>query len=134
MLSTQHGGTRPYPRLIKIVLIAVALLALAIVSWAFIRGNGGIDTGTYQLVRLDNGESYIGKLSGLGGAYATMNTPYIYKEPAGGQNADRNNAEIQLLRVSSVSGDLRIATSKIVYWGNLSKEGRVMSAIKNADK
>jgi hypothetical protein len=113
-----------YGLIVIVVVFAIALL------WAVLRGNG-INGDTYQLIKLSNGESYVGKLSGLNSEYATLNTPFIYQEPEG-QSGGANNGEIQLLRVSSVDGDLRIATDKIVYWGNLSKEGRVVNAIKSA--
>lgn len=117
----------------KVTLLAAALVVAVLIVLAVTRGSAGIDSGTYQLIKLSNGESYIGKLQGISGDYATLGTPFIYKEPASGQGENANN-EIQLLRVSSVEGDLRIASDKIIYWGNLPKEGRIVNAIKSADK
>lgn len=113
--------------------LLLGVILVAAVIFTVLRLNNGIESDTYQLVRLDNGESYIGRLSGLDDKYASLAMPLIYKEPAGGQAATDKN-EIQLLRVSSVNGDLRIATDKIIYWGNLPKEGKVVNAIKSADK
>lgn len=124
----RFGDSLPVKRLILIgVVMLIAILGYIVIT----RGNGGISGNTYQLVKLNNGESYIGRLSGLDREYATLNSPFIYQEPEG--NAQGENAEIQLLRVSSIDGDLRIATDKIIYWGNLPKEGRVVNAIKSAE-
>ena len=116
------------------LLILAGIVIIGAVIFGIVRSGSGIKGDTYQLIKLESGESDIGKLSGVTDAYATLGSPYIYKEPAGGQAANADTNEIQLLRVSSVDGDLRIATNKIVYWGNLPKEGRVVNAIKSAGK
>lgn len=117
----------------KWLLPTLGLAAIIIGAVVFLRLNNGIDANTYQLVRLDNGESYIGRLSGLGDEYVTLSSPFIYKEPTQGQAADAGNNEIQLLRVTSVDGDLRIAADQIIYWGNLPEDGKVVSAVEKAD-
>lgn len=132
--SKDNTKMKPSTLLVVGIVVIAALLAFGLYKILTPK----IDTGTYQLIRVESGESYVGKLSHANADYIELNDVYVYEantenKPEGENNqaAANNDDNLTLLPVSSIKGTMYVSRQKVVYWGNLSNEGPVVNAIKS---
>lgn len=138
MADEKKARTGVAPTKLWAAVIAALALALAILLYMIM--NPTVDRSTYQLVRVESGESYVGKLSNVHKDYIELNDVYVYQVPGddkAGQAPDTKQPEtangdnLTLLPVSSIKGTMYVSRNKVVYWGNLSSDGAVVNAIKS---
>jgi len=146
-------GCRCYSIIAYVVLVLIVIfsgLKLWMISYQF---NKSMDNKTYQVVFLDNGESYFGKLSSIGFKKYKLNDVYYLKQfPKQQETADENatteNAATETDATADVSGDYEvrliklgeqefykptdtmiISSEHIIYWENLQPSSEVMDFI-----
>lgn len=124
-----------------LVAIAIALIVIAIlVGTSLLRGNtlvnGVPDENKYQVVFLQNGQAYFGKLAGLGSAYVTLSDVYTVDQaqvsPAPGATP---GPSLQLVKrgdnnLLKPEDPMRISSDQIISWENVGDDSEVVKAIK----
>ncbi len=147
--TTQTSGARRAADLLDIntrgalVAIAIALLAIAILIGTQVFQGSAIgnapNSKKFQAVFLTNGQVYFGKLSGLGGSYATLSDVYYIQSgaqqgAAGASPAPSAQPNLSLVQLGQeIHGpekQMQIAASQIVFWEDLKDDGKVVQAIK----
>lgn len=124
-----------------LIAIAIALLAIAILIGTQVFQGSTIgnspNSKKFQAVFLTNGQVYFGKLSGLGGAYASLNDVYYIQSGApqpGASPAPSAQPNLSLVQLGQeIHGpekQMQIASSQIVFWEDLKDDGKVVQAIK----
>lgn len=123
------------------LIVIAAMLKIGILNWQY---NNVIDDNTYQVVFLDNGESYFGKLEGLGfKTYRLSNVYYLKYFPKTQQTQDASNTnannnddyELKLIRLGDQefykpNNEIIINKDKIIYWENLQSDSEIMNLLK----
>jgi hypothetical protein len=117
-----------------LIFVAVIALCVGFFAWQYFRSpSRGIDTSRYQLVTLQSGERYIGKLSGLGDSYATLKDVYYQQTNTPTANASDKSTEITVVRLSDSiakpDNTMHIAKGTITHWENLSSDSKIVQAI-----
>jgi len=125
--------------IVLVLIIIVAGIKIGLLNWQY---NKVINENTYQVVFLDNGESYFGKLESLGfKTYRLSNVYYLKYFPKTQQTEDANNAnvnsdnyELKLIRLGEQefykpNNEIIINKDKILYWENLQSDSEIMDII-----
>lgn len=121
------------------LIVIFAGLKIAILNWQY---KNIIDKNTYQVVFLDNGESYFGKLESLGfKTYRLSNVYYLKYFPKTQQTEGESTAstnpddyELKLIRLGEQefykpNNEIIINKDKILYWENLQKDSEIINLI-----
>lgn len=127
-----------------LVAIAIAVIVIAIlIGTAVLRGNQVVnklpDKDKYQAVFLTNGQTFFGKLTGLGSAYVTIEDAYrlqaAQSTPSPGATP---GPQFSLLDTEkSIEGpedSIQVASDQIIFWENLKGDSKVVEAINQAKK
>lgn len=112
------------------ILLAAILLGLALF---LTMSTTAIQRDTYQLVKLSNGETYIGKLANTNGDFLTLNDAYHHTTEAGEAEGENSNITITKLSatVAKPEDTIHIAKEQIMYWENLQEGSKILDAITN---
>ncbi|MBI2410282.1 MAG: hypothetical protein HYV32_00095 [Candidatus Kerfeldbacteria bacterium] len=127
-------------------LIGLAMLLFIFVVFWFMgqrktaQVNESIDTSTYQIVTLDSGRSYFGKLSGLDEEYILLANAFFLKanEPQLDENGEAIEPEegdlpFTLQRIGNQvyepTDDVYLKSEHVLSWQNLNKDSSVVTAI-----
>lgn len=114
------------------VFVVLVLIGITVI-WKFSTdARAGVDASKYQIIELTTGESYIGKLSHLQGAYVDLTNVYYQ------QTQPSSSQQVTVLKLSdSVAkpeNAMRIARDKIVHWENLSADSKIVEVINSDQK
>lgn len=127
---------RKLPRLVVLPVVAVVLLGF-VAAWLWLIPHGQrIDGSTYQVVYLDNGTAYFGKLQNTSGDYLVMTSPYTAQDVKAPDGSESDAAETQttLLPVKSqVYGpqdSIALRAEKVLFWQNLDERSKIVQAIE----
>jgi hypothetical protein len=123
--------------IVLVLIIIVAGAKLYLLNWKF---SNLIDNQTYQVVFLDNGESYFGKLEYLGYKTYRLTDVYYLKyfpktQQTETEEASQDNYELKLIRLGEQEfykpvNTIIINKDNIIYWENLQTDSEVMNIIK----
>lgn len=97
-----------------------------------------IDPSTYQVVTLDNGKTYFGKLRFLNNDYVLLEDVYFLKpsweEEGTAETTEETTIALQHIRnqLYEPADDLYIRSEDITSWQNLQRESRIVKAIKES--
>ncbi|MFZ1458609.1 MAG: hypothetical protein WAT17_01900 [Candidatus Saccharimonadales bacterium] len=128
------------PRITRRTLSILAIVALAVgaVAWAYTTSPKGqsIDTSTYQVVYLTNGQAYFGKLENTSGEYLVIRSPYSAQSVQSEQKAGEvTTPTTTLLRVrDQVYGpedSIAIRTETVAFWQNLRDDSKITALLKS---
>ncbi|MFZ1360713.1 MAG: hypothetical protein WAS27_01620 [Candidatus Saccharimonadales bacterium] len=137
----------PVVKRVLIALLATLIIIVTIVAgwfiWSQVRGSGptAIDTDKYQAVLLTNGESYFGKLTPLNNDFMRLTDVYYLKPQSEDKTTDDNSQQkttadssFQLIKfggeVQGPEDEIIVAVKQIIYYENLSPDGKASQAIK----
>lgn len=110
------------------------ILVISLILWQ--QTDRAIDSSTYQVVMLDNGKTYFGRLSGLSRDYVLLQDVYFIKpsweEEAVGEKAVETNIALQRIRnqLYEPVDDMYIRSDYIINWQNLRSDSQVVTAIQ----
>lgn len=123
------------PKLVVLPLVAVLLVGF-VLAWIFLIPHGQrVDSSTYQVVYLDNGQAYFGKLQNTSGEYLVMTSPYTAQDVKAPDQTDseKDSTQTTLLPVKSqVYGpqdSIALRAEKVLFWQNLEKNSKITQAI-----
>lgn len=97
-----------------------------------------IDSSTYQVVTLDNGKTYFGKLRFLNNDYVLLEDVYFLKTSFEEEETEEADAgtTIALQRIRNQlyepADDLYIRAEDITSWQNLQRQSRIVQAIEES--
>lgn len=124
------------------VAIAIGVLVIAmLIGTAVLRGNNVVnkvpDKNKFQAIFLTNGQTFFGKMTGLGSAYVTISDAYrIQQATASPTPGDTAAPQFSLVDTEkSLEGPedtLQLASSQILFWENLKDDSKVVDAIKKS--
>lgn len=113
---------------VVVLLVAVGFIVKVGVDWSV---SQRIDTSAYQVVYLNNGQAYFGKLQNTGGDYLVMKSPYTAQSVK--DSTSTTDATTTLLRVrDQIYGpqdSIAIKSSQVAFWQNLRSDSKVSTAI-----
>lgn len=116
--------------LVTVIIITFAAIGIINVMWATPR----LDSSRFQVVFLDDGKVFFGKLKNTPGAYITLEEAY-YTRTTQSTDGKTSADQTALVKVGSESygpdNSLQIARAKILFWQNLRDDSDVTRAIKN---
>lgn len=125
--------------IVLVLIVIVSGIKIGLLNWKY---NKAIDSNTYQVVFLDNGESYFGKLESLGfKTYRLTHVYYLKSFPKTQQtdeqdtnNTNGDNYELKLMHLGEQefykpNNEMIINKDKILYWENLQSGSDIMSII-----
>lgn len=129
-----------YKYSIGVTVFFVVILGVVFARWQQTTGtifpDRAIDSSTYQVVMLDNGKTYFGKLSGLGSEYVELKDVYFIKpswEEAAEEGEEvETNIALQRIRnqLYEPVDDMSIRSDHIISWQNLREDSQVLEAIQ----
>lgn len=128
--------------LVLVLIIIFSGLKLALLNYQHTRL---IDKSTYQVIFLDNGESYFGQLENIGFKNYRLTNVYYLKyattqqeQITALQSTDNsaNNYELKLIHLGDQEfykpySEMIINKDKIIYWENLQPDSEVMKFIES---
>lgn len=124
--------------IIVLVIIAVSLIRTQPTSGAM---KGEIKKDQYQAVFLTNGQVYFGKIRDLTNESLKLEEVYYLQVQDPVQPADKNKQQSQNLSLLKLGGEIHgpedkmiITREQTLFWENLSNDGKVVAAIKQAKK
>ena len=131
------GARRPQYRFTRRkMIVAAAIIVALIAGWfglqAFLhRNEQQIDRGRYQVVFLEDGKVFFGKLQNTQGAYLTLTKAYYTQGQ--GDGSDTASANVKLVKVGDETygpeSTMSIQTNKVLFWQNLKADSKVTKAI-----
>lgn len=137
--SRSHSDIGDGKKLAVILAVVAVLAAAGLWMWGHYVTNP-IKRDTYQLVSLETGEVYFGKLQSLSGEYVTLKRVYTQAPEENrvqdGAAAGQNGVVLNRLSVSVAKPEdtMYIARDKIVHWENLQRDSKIVQAIENDNK
>lgn len=158
MYSQEMHAPRGRSRMPWIILavVVVVIVVLGILFRDKLFGSSQTSSGKtsgYQAVFLTNGQVYFGKLSGVGGQYATLTDIYYLQvtqpplqgsQSATGTNANTNTQtstqqpQLSLVKLGNeLHGPLdsmQINRDQILFYEDMKEDGKVMEAIRQYQK
>ncbi len=121
------------------LLLAVGAFSLLLIGtiagfWYFLPKQR-INTSSYQIVYMTNGQAYFGKLQNTSGDYLVLQHPYTTQSiKANETDETAAAATATLIKVSDqVYGpedSIAIKTTQVTFWQNLRSDSKVATAIK----
>jgi hypothetical protein len=128
----------------KILAVALAIAALAIVGWLASRAFGsltadaGVKNKQYQAVFLTNGQVYFGKVKNVDSSYVKVTDIYYLQVQQQVQPKDNTAAQTPQVSLAKLGGELHgpedvmyVSRSQVLFWENLKDDGKVAKAIKD---
>jgi hypothetical protein len=96
----------------------------------------------YQMVYMDDGKVYFGKLKNTEGNYLRLEEAYSVRSPEGGtgtaSQSTAANANVSLIKISDLvygpEGDIMLRAEKVNFWQDLKQDSKVSKAIETAQK
>lgn len=138
---SRHKGDVGDGKKLAIILAVVGVVSLIGLWWWGQYIANPIKRDTYQLVSLDTGEVYFGKLQNLSGEFVTLKRVYTQardQQTTAVADAANQQSGVVLNRLSvSVAkpeDTMYIARDKIVHWENLQRDSKIVQAIENDNK
>ena len=136
------GGVFLSKKHLMIIAFAVSVAFVALIGLVlFVPPAQRIDTNTYQVVYLANGQAYFGKLQNTNGRFLVMKTPYTMQEvqtpPQTGTEAEATATPETSTTLIKVSGQvygpeesIALKSEQVVFWQNLRDDSKVSQALK----
>ena len=123
--------------LVLVLIIILAGIKLWLITKQF---NNIINDDTYQIVTLDNGESYFGRIENVGFKYFKLSDVYYVKyseaetNSTEGEEQTTPNYELKLIPLGQnefykPETTMMLNRDNIVHWENLQKDSQVMEYI-----
>lgn len=137
-----HGSTFHIPKEVRVALLPIVVILIGIGVWVYGQSflmDQAIDQTTYQIVTLNDGRSYFGKLKGLGREYVHLRGTFFLKVSAPefspeGEEEPSSEEPFALQRMGTQlygpEEDVYIHESQIVSWQNLREDSPVVTAIE----
>lgn len=128
-----------YSKKILIGLAVTVFVAVAAAAFLIPVLKNPIHNDTYQLVKLDTGEIYVGKLVSNKGDFFVLQQAYLQNQPATKSQDDSkrslDNSEVVLTRMTSTvakpEDTLYLSKNKVIYWSNLQPDSKVVKVIQS---
>lgn len=124
--------------IIVLVIIAISLIRTQPTTGAM---KGEIKKDQYQAVFLTNGQVYFGKIRDITNESLKLEEVYYLQVQDPVQPADKNKQQSQNLSLLKLGGEIHgpenmmvITREQTLFWENLSDDGKVVQAIKQAKK
>lgn len=138
-VGTRRKMTKKQWLLGALVLLAVMGLAAGI-YWYWHRNDQVIMTDRYQVVLLDDGKIFFGKLQNTQGNYLTLKDPYYAQgndQTSSGTNGSVSGGPgVKIFKVTNETygpeDSMSIQISKVQFWQNLRADSKVAKAIQSA--
>jgi hypothetical protein len=128
----------------KVLAVALAVAALAVVGWLASRAFGaltadvGVHNKQYQAVFLTNGQVYFGKVNNVDSSYVKLTDIYYLQVQQQVQPKDSSSSQTPQVSLAKLGGELHgpedvmyISRSQVLFWENLKDDGKVTKAIKD---
>ena len=138
-------GTSRWYHIVMYVVLVLIVICCGLKLWLMCRQfNQNIDKNTYQVVFLDNNESYFGRLQNIGfkmyklqDVYYLKSFPKQQETDTSGETTDatsQNDYEFRLIRLGDPEfykpvNQMIINREHIIYWENLQPSSQVMDFI-----
>lgn len=111
------------------------------VYWYLHRNDQVIMKDRYQVVLLDDGKIFFGKMQNSRGAYITLTDPYYAQgetQKSSSATDSVSNSGVKIFKVTSESygpeNTMSIQSSKVQFWQNLRTDSKVVKAITSASQ
>jgi len=156
MTNMNGNGMRLSRKWMWITGIAIIVILLGVggwCAWSSMNNNDtkSINSSEYQAVFLTNGQVYFGKIASINKTEFTLDHIYYLQvqqsvQPAssGSSNtstsgtASSNNSQVSLAKLGNElhgpEDHMYIERSQVLFWENLKDSGKVVQAIKTAEK
>lgn len=135
-VRTMQINKTPSKRWVVIVFGIVLAFIIAVLLWCMVAPMlvaQRIDSKKYQIVYLNNGQMYFGKLQNVDGAYLYMTSPYTTQATSSHESAD-DQTQTTIIKVSNQlygpEDSIAIRASEVSFWQNLRDDSKVSQAIK----
>jgi hypothetical protein len=128
----------------KVVAVALALAALAIVGWlaskamSSFTADAGVKAKQYQAVFLTNGQVYFGKVTSVDSSYVKVTDIYYLQVQQQVQPKDSSSSQTPQVSLAKLGGELHgpedvmyVSRAQVLFWENLKDDGKVTKAIKD---
>lgn len=125
----------------------MSVLLLAGGGWFALQKLGvdtGVDNGKYQMVFLNNGSAYFGKLEHVDQQYLKLTKVFYIQtneattEKDAKEAAQQQGGDMQLIKLGNeVYGpedELRISRDQVTFYGNINPDGKVAKLIEQYKK
>lgn len=141
------GGVFLSKKHLMIIAFAMSVAFVALIGLVlFVPPAQRIDTNTYQVVYLANGQAYFGKLQNTNGRFLVMKTPYTMQDvkTPSQEVVDADTAKetepqtsTTLIKVSGqVYGpdeSIALKAEQVVFWQNLRDDSKVSQALREKE-
>lgn len=127
---------------LKVLVLAGAVLLLVATTLAVVRGGGGnenglVDTSKYQAVFLNNGQVYFGKAKDVNTRFVKLADVYYLTQSTGtnGQaSGDYTLVKLGCQQIHNPQDQMVITREQVTFWENLESSGKVTKSIADFKK